>query len=457
VEGARRLLELGLADAGYPDGRVVAEVDTSQEGRARVVMRAVPGDFVRIGTVVVSGLERTRPQVVRRILRLTGVQAGAPYSAAAFETARRRLFELALFRSVEVAPVPGQERGAERGVVFRCEEGAQRSYLLGLGYDTVNRARVTLGWSHLNLFGGAHAVSVETRLSSREERFQAGWREARLPWLHTPGAAMIYRTEEEYATYSQLRRGLWLEVGNRRRRPLRPWIRYEYQIVRPDAPDDVLSDLEREEQEIEIASLTPTLEWDTRDDPLAPTRGLFALLSTEYAFPAFQAETHFLKVQAGASVYGRLPGGTGAAGLRLGAIHPFDTSPGEPENLQVPINVRFFAGGSSTHRAFRTDYLGLEGQTLTDGEPVGGNAMVLLNLEYLRPLSSFLTGVLFVDGGNVWAAPDQVRAGDLRWGVGAGLRLDTPAGPFRLEYGHKLDRKEGESSGEVYLSFGIPF
>jgi len=143
--------------------------------------------------------------------------------------------------------------------------------------------------------------------------------------------------------------------------------------------------------------------------------------------------------------------------LEMTAIHPFDAVSGEPKNLQVPINVRFFAGGSSTHRAFRTDYLGIEGQALSDGEPVGGNAMVLLNLEYLRPLSSFLTGVVFVDGGNVWASPGEVRAGDLRWGAGAGLRLGTPAGLFRLEYGHKLDREEGESSGEVYLSFGIPF
>jgi outer membrane protein insertion porin family len=65
--------------------------------------------------------------------------------------------------------------------------------------------------------------------------------------------------------------------------------------------------------------------------------------------------------------------------------------------------------------------------------------------------------VLFVDGGNVWAESSLVRWDDFRWGVGLGVRFDTPAGPLRLEYGRKLNRKRGESLGEVFLSFGIPF
>ena len=45
----------------------------------------------------------------------------------------------------------------------------------------------------------------------------------------------------------------------------------------------------------------------------------------------------------------------------------------------------------------------------------------------------------------------------VRWGAGLGLRVDTPAGPLRLEYGYKLDRLSGESPGKLYLSFGVPF
>jgi outer membrane translocation and assembly module TamA len=33
----------------------------------------------------------------------------------------------------------------------------------------------------------------------------------------------------------------------------------------------------------------------------------------------------------------------------------------------------------------------------------------------------------------------------------------TPIGPFRLEYGHLLDRREGEDAGQLYFSIGQAF
>jgi outer membrane protein assembly complex protein YaeT len=458
VEPERRRLELSLANAGYPDGRVTAEVDTSEPGSARVSFVADPGPFVRLGEIVIAGLKTVRPSVVERALGDAGVRSGAPYSLAAILDAQRRLYELGVFRQVELVPIPGQERRVIRGLVVRCQEGSHRSYLLGAGWDTTDRLRATFGWSHLNLFGGDHALSLEARVSERSQRYQISLREHHLPLLGEPGAMVAYRTEEEFATYSQRRHGLWIEVGDRRRRRFRRWLRYEYQIVRPDAPPEVLSDLERYDQESQIASITPSLEWDTRNDPLRPTRGGLLAISAEYAFPAFRADAQFLKGQLDLSLYRQLLGGTGALGLRLGAIRPIASSDAEPVNLQVPLSVRFFAGGRASHRAFDTDELGVPGQTLDDdGKAIGGNALALLSLEYERALRGALSGVLFVDLGNVWAEPSTVSRDDIRWGVGLGVRYETPAGPLRLEYGLKLDREPDEPKGELFLSFGVPF
>jgi outer membrane protein assembly complex protein YaeT len=458
VEPERRRLELVLASAGYPEGRVDAEVDTTTPGEARVAMRAEPGPFVVIAEVVVAGLRTVRESVVRKALNRAGLVPGAAYTLPAVLEAQRQLYELGLFRQVEVAPIPGQEHRSQQGLVVRCEEGQQKSYLLGAGWDTSDELRVTIGWSHLNLFGGAHAFSVETRVSKREQRFQMSLREASVPWLGEPGAMVAYRTEEDFATYSQRRLGFWIEAGDRRRRPFRRWLRYEYQTVRPDAPDEVLSELERQDQEIRMSSLTPNLEWDTRNDLLRPTQGALATMSLEYAFPLIRADAEFLKLQASYSLYGRLLGGTGAFGLRLGAIEHLGEASDQPANLQVPLNVRFFAGGRASHRAFKLDQLGVPGQTLDEeGNAIGGNALLLLNLEYQLAIRGPVAGVIFVDVGNVWAEPTMVDLGNLRWGAGLGVRFDTPAGPLRLEYGFKLDREPDESSGELFLSFGVPF
>jgi outer membrane protein insertion porin family len=372
--------------------------------------------------------------------------------------AQQRLYELALFRRVELVAMPGQERHIDRGVVVLLEEGLHKSYVVGLGWNETDRFRVTLGWSHLSLFGGAHAFSIETILSGREQRYQIGIREPRLPKLDVPAYLVVYQTFEEFSTYSQKRRGLWIDVGDRYKLPYRSWWRYEYQIVQPDAPEDVLSELEREDQEARISSITPTFEWDFRDNPLVPTRGTYSEISASYAFPLFQANAEFLKLQARTTLYGPVANGRGAVGVRLGAIEPLGPDTGDPANLQIPLNTRFFAGGANTHRAFAWERLGIPGQTLDDdGNPIGGNALVLFNAEYVRQLSRLFSVNLFVDAGNVWESPRTVRVEDIRWGAGLGLWLNTPAGPLRLEYGFKLDRKESESVGEWWLSFGVAF
>jgi len=37
------------------------------------------------------------------------------------------------------------------------------------------------------------------------------------------------------------------------------------------------------------------------------------------------------------------------------------------------------------------------------------------------------------------------------------LRYGTPVGPIRVDYGHKIRKEAGESSGEVHFSFGHAF
>ena len=83
--------------------------------------------------------------------------------------------------------------------------------------------------------------------------------------------------------------------------------------------------------------------------------------------------------------------------------------------------------------------------------------MLVTNLELRFPVTGSVGGSMFVDGGNVWPSWSDLSTAEMRWGAGLGVRVETPMGPFRLEYGWKLDRREGESAGELFFSFGNPF
>jgi outer membrane protein assembly factor BamA len=133
----------------------------------------------------------------------------------------------------------------------------------------------------------------------------------------------------------------------------------------------------------------------------------------------------------------------------------------------VPISERYFAGGDSTNRGFARNRLG---PTLADvdpekydipdeadlTQPVGGEAQLLLNQEFRFPVVRRLRlkGVVFYDAGNVYLELTDFNPLDLRHTLGAGLRLETPVGPLRAEYGWKMDREPGESAGRFHFAIG---
>ena len=228
--------------------------------------------------------------------------------------------------------------------------------------------------------------------------------------------------------------------------------------------------IDREDREVEIFSLIPSLFIDHRNDSLDPEEGWTTALQLEAAIPFLDAETNFLKLFWQQTQYIRLGrlGGL-AASLRLGAIEPLDDQaelgplvPPELPSALVPVSERFFAGGRTSHRAYERDQLGLIGETLFRvGEDLvesGGNGLFVLNLDYRFAISGPVGGIVFFDVGNVWADWRDMKPRDLKTGTGIGVRYRSPIGPVRLEIGWKLDPESGEDNDPVFfLSFGNPF
>jgi len=104
-------------------------------------------------------------------------------------------------------------------------------------------------------------------------------------------------------------------------------------------------------------------------------------------------------------------------------------------------------------RGFEQDTLGPKGK---DGTPTGGNAFLMSNIELRTYVGRGVSIVTFLDGGNVWTKTVNMDL-TFRYTAGLGIRYRTPVGPIRIDYGHKLDRREGESAGEVHFSIGHAF
>lgn len=116
-------------------------------------------------------------------------------------------------------------------------------------------------------------------------------------------------------------------------------------------------------------------------------------------------------------------------------------------NGDLPFFEQFFVGGAESLRGYREDRF-------------WGDKMLLASVEYRRPVSQGLTGVLFADYGDAWGAPSIYDISDEltqhnnfspRLGVGLGLRVNTPIGNLRLDYG------VGSEGARTHFSIGQAF
>ncbi|MFA4854614.1 MAG: BamA/TamA family outer membrane protein, partial [Candidatus Omnitrophota bacterium] len=131
---------------------------------------------------------------------------------------------------------------------------------------------------------------------------------------------------------------------------------------------------------------------------------------------------------------------------RIGLADPYSST------KKIPIYERFFAGGAYTLRGYEERKVGPVDPGSND--PLGGDSMLVGNIEYTYPLFEFLKVAAFFDVGNVWEklgdigssknANGVINSGGYKSDVGLGLRIKTPIGPIMLDYGIPMNKASGE-------------
>lgn len=477
LEQALDALRAAYADAGFTEAQVSARLAWNpDETVVDVVIEAIEGPRTVVDRVIVRGNRRTESDVIRRTLR---VQRGEPIGETRILELERDLYQLGIFSGVDVELVRTGLGGARRDLLVRVEEGRPRRVTYGLGYEyngddqEQSGPRGGVSFTHNNLYGKAIGLRADLRLSEFDQSARLLLDQPHLGPYPVPLTSSVYFFHETKDHWEVERYGTRFEAVKSFSSDRRVGLAADFRIVETALdPGFGLGDVDRrEDRPYELVSLVPNVLWDRRDDPVLATRGWSALGQLQYAFPAFGTDGDFLKVFVQQTQYlGLGRAGVLAASLRAGGIEPFRDLPPDPEipdalpSSDVFIDERFFAGGQTTHRAYERDDLGIRGQSLiprptgSGFAEVGGNGLFLLNLEYRFPVAGPVGGTLFYDAGNVWADWRSIDWGEVKEGVGLGVRYLSPIGPLRLDVGWKLDRDPGESHRPVVLlSFGNPF
>jgi outer membrane protein insertion porin family len=463
-------------EKGYAEAQVSAQTSWNADGTlADVAIDVFEGDQMVLDRVIVRGNQRTQSTVIQRTL---GVKPGEWISETRRLEIERNLYRLGIFSSVQVELSRAGLGSAGRDLIVRVEEGQPHrvSYSLGLEYGSADermwRPRGGFSFIHNNVAGRAFSLRTDLRVSPLDQSFRVLFDQPTVGRFPVPLTYSVFYFKETKDHWDVERWGGRLEAARtyKSRRVSLAWD-YRYVATAID-PGFGLIDVDRQDRPYQISSLIPSFLWDRRDDPVLATRGWSSLVQLQYAFPLFAAKGDFVKLFLQQTQYLNLGRqGVVAASLRAGGIEPFrhlstkdpEVPPGLP-NRDVFIDERFFAGGGTTHRAYGRDDLGTRLQTLfpkpadpSQFAPVGGDGLLLFNLEYRIPIVGPVEGTVFYDAGNVWADWRSIRLNDLKGGAGVGVRYLSPIGPLRLDVGWKLDAESGEPHHAISLIFGNPF
>ena len=460
------------ANTGYPYAVVTADTTfTFNRRQVRIALRCDPGPPVRFGAITLPELKWTKEKAVRRELTF---RSGSTYSREALIKSEEWLYLSGLFDYVALEAVTGsllvdttpafRIRGVERKPLFiNARTGLRQDLQFNMIWGTqveVGDRNFTGRGRQLRVFALADIITeaeddpFSLRLVPSRFRFAGAFTE---PWpvgLRLPTTLEIaYEPPipDPLRPYTIQRWQGLMTLLKRWSLKNQAWLRFEYEKVDifdvdPDAAERFKADSGLQA----TSSITLGMRRDGRDAPLAPTRGSLTFGALKYAGGFLGGDNDYIQLEGSWSRYYRREASVNTVAHRLLLGYLQATR----DDLRVPSQELYFLGGANTVRGFRENSLGPRDSL---GDPIGGQFLIVGNLELRRPLLGRLWMSLFVDIGNLWNRINDFKMTEWNVGAGIGLQFMSPVGPLRVDYARRVIRVDEEPGGQLHLSIGYAF
>jgi len=432
-----------LKDHGYPYSKVTTHEDDGTDGKsATLTFTADPGKLAHFGAVAIQGNESVSDHVIERELTF---KPGDLFRRSVVQDSQRRLYGMELFQFANIEPQNQEQQPDEVPMRVTVAEGNHQKVNFGVGYGTEEKARADVEYHHLNFLGGAREAGVHARYSSLDRGIRVDFQQ---PYFFAPHFSLNGEGQDWYTftpAYSSVTAGGKATLMHKTSEKSSWAVSLTSEHDRSTVDPGVLANPTQRanlialglnpitgEQAGTLNAIGFDLNRSTADNLLNAHHGYQIAFHTEQAGRIVPGTFAYDAVSADGRQY--LPLGSDnlvlASRVQIGNIQPAGSDP-----ANVPFGKKYFLGGATSIRGWGR----YEVSPLSAGLPIGGNSMFAFSEEMRAVISGNFGGVLFLDGGNVWADSWGMRLGDLRYAVGPGLRYQTPIGPIRFDFGYQLN------------------
>ena len=477
---------------GFASAEVVHEAvdlgNINGQDRVRLIFSVSEGNRVRIRGVTTRGTAVTNKGRLAR--DFYEFKTGDWLRNDLLQDTERQLYETNAFTSVTInsdaagKTVNGIE---ERDVTVNVLESKRRDVVYGLGYQTNTASAKTIpGLSSLqgvrgltqltyyNLFGRLYTGTTQIRVSQNELFGQVSLQNPRPFGTNFPALISLFARRLGEKNFRTDRYTVNLQVEKRFSLDFIVYMSYYFERISifDLPPDFTVAEIQRNSQPIRIGRIGPSFLRDKRDNKFDPTTGNQTLGSLYFSTTALGGSEQFVKLfiehDRFYSIH-RFRDTVFSIGARVGLATPF----GGKQSL--PISERFFGGGARDLRGFGFEEAGPQivipkrdsngnivkdssGNTIFQASPLGGNGLLVINNELRFPLYRILGGILFSDTGNVFERVRDMKPSNITESVGFGLRIKTPVGPVRFDWGFiVLNKPPGVSGSHKHFTIGQTF
>ncbi len=472
-------LQAKYGDLGYAFANVIPRYNFHEkEKKVDLVFEFDKGQKVYFGEITVTGNSKTRDKVVRREMK---IEEGELYN----ETRKRQSLEnvqrLGFFDEVNFKTSTPPDHPNTLNIEIVVKERNTGQIQLTAAYGSTQG--FSLGGSVIqnNFRGMGQALEARVNASKNQQDYKLSLTDPYFnDTLWSAGFDVFYLDSRERINYDLKKIGGNVRFGH----PVygdytRAYVRYKLDktdLYANQYTDPIIFPLETARGI--TSSVTLTLEYDTRNDRMFPSKGVYTDVAYERTglggdlrYQEFSSRFRFFVNPFWDVVWRN--------NLSYSNIQPLD------DGGTVPFSELYQMGGPYTLRGYGASTVGKRTFSqlrynaigTNDGNPfynpnlaantaernkasnliVGGTKQALFQTELQFPMikEAGLSGVLFYDVGQAY---DEISSSNLLSDVGMGFRWMSPLGLLRFEWGWPLQTDDYNSNGVNFeFSIGPPF